>query len=87
MGLDQHAQFLTLFTKGMSKKKIREYFKDNWDVTLDQIVGDFKIPPKDIPKLQQILDTLIEEGWVVKSYCAEHDTDEYDPGENYGVWS
>ncbi|MDO8577164.1 MAG: hypothetical protein Q7R82_02360 [Candidatus Daviesbacteria bacterium] len=71
----------------MSKKKIREYFKDNWDVTLDQIVGDFKIPPKDIPKLQQILDTLIEEGWVVKSYCAEHDTDEYDPGENYGVWS
>ncbi len=71
----------------MSKNKIREYFKDNWDVTLDQLVSDFKIPTTDIPKLQKILDELIEEDWVTKSYCAEHDTDEYDPGENYGVWS
>jgi len=78
----------------MKKLSIKDLIKDffdpniggNWDVHFEDIVKQFKIPRKDLPKLQKTLNELEEEGWICTSPC-EHDTYEYDPGDNFGVWS
>lgn len=70
--------------KSLTKRLVKEYFSDHWDVELEQIINDLKVSKVDIDLLQKYLKELIEEGWVKKS--AHKDSFEYDPGDNYNVW-
>ena len=64
----------------LTKEKLLEYFKDNFDVTLEQIFNDLKLDPIDLPYLEIYLEKLIEEKFVKKSTTL-NGTYEYDPGE------
>jgi len=64
---------------GITKEQLKEYLIDNWDVTFEQIVKKFKISKEDFPKVEKFLEELEKEGWIMKSFCGEHKTYEYDP--------
>lgn len=70
--------------KSLTKKLVKKYFSDHWDVTLEQLIKDLNVSKGDKNLLQNYLDELADDGWVKKS--AYKDYFEYDPGENHGVW-
>ena len=55
------------------KNKLIEYFKKpSFDVTLSQLMGDFKLNLKDLDYLQYCLDELVKEGKIIKSSSFDH---------------
>jgi len=69
----------------INKEALKEYLKNKFDVTLEQIYTDLKLNPKDLPFLEVYLEELIKEKFERKSMTG-NGIYEYDPGEklNYG---
>ncbi len=70
----------------LTKVKVKEYLRYNYDLTFDLIVKDLGVSKKDIQKLTKILDKLVEEEWVHKGYCRKHKVEEYGPGFKVDGW-
>ena len=69
----------------LTKEKLKEYLKNRFDVTLEQIFISLELTAKDLPKLEVYLEELIEEKWIVRTMTGSG-IYEYDLGEelNYG---
>lgn len=68
----------------ITKEQLKEFLKGEWDVTFDQITKDFRIAEDNFPKVKMFLGELEKEGWIRKSFCQEHKTEEFDPSEGQG---
>ncbi len=68
----------------ITKEQLKKYLEGKWDVTFEQIVEDLKIEENDFPKIRKFLEELEKEGWIRKTFCLQHKTYEYDPGEEQG---
>ena len=67
------------------KKELIKYFKkQNFDITLKQLLEDLKLNLEKLNLLQYCLDELVKEEWISKSSSFDHF--EYDPGKklDYG---
>ncbi len=62
----------------ITKEKLKNYLKDKFDVTLEQIFIELKLNVQDLNKLEFYLDDLINEKFLIKSRSLDHF--EYDPG-------
>lgn len=70
----------------ITKEQLKEYLEGKWDVTFDQITEDLKLTENEFPKIKEYLEQLEKEGWIRKSFCQQHNTDEYDPAEEQGYY-
>jgi len=59
------------------KSGLRKFLFNRFGVRLSDVLDDFKFDSSLVTKL---LDELIVEGWIIKSYCDEDGVIEYDPG-------
>ncbi len=66
----------------ITKENVKGFTHDKWDMTSDWIAQELGAKTEDDKKkLEGILNELIEEDWLMKSWCGDHEVDEYDPGE------
>jgi len=59
------------------KIRLKKFLFNRWGTRLVDILDDFTLDSKLVTKL---LDELVSEGWIIKSYCDEDGVVEYDPG-------
>jgi hypothetical protein len=64
----------------LSKENLKSYLSNRWDVRMEVMQADWKLAPEDQSGLSDLLSDLVEEGWIIKSYCKTHQAEEYDPG-------
>lgn len=63
----------------LTKEELKDYVLDNYDTTIDSILEEFGLDKADAKEVEAILDELVTEKLIVKSYCHDHRTYEYDP--------
>ena len=69
----------------LTKEKIKEFLRDKFDVTIEQMYIELSLKPNDRPMLEVYLEKLIKEKWVTRSITGSGYY-EYDPGkkQNFG---
>lgn len=64
---------------GITKKQLKQYLYDKWDVSFDQLIKELQISKSDLRTIRTFLEQLEAEGWVVKGrYAGSY---EYSPGD------
>jgi ribosomal protein S25 len=66
----------------LTKRKVKNYLYNNYDVTFEQIIEDLKIAKKDkfsLLSLKKILIELEQEGWIY-GFGKDVENKEYSPG-------
>lgn len=63
------------------KSGLRKFLFNRFGVRLSDVLSHFNFDSSLIAKL---LDELVLEGWIIKSYCGDDGVIEYDPGSLQG---
>ena len=70
----------------ITKNQLKDYLKNRFDVTLEQIFVDLKLTAEDLPKLEAYLEELIKEKYTRKKMTGSG-IYEYDPEEKLKEWN
>lgn len=71
---------IVIWLKSLTKEKVKNYLKESFDITFDQILKDLRIEQTQIQEVKNWLEELEKEEWIKKSFCSEHQAEEFDPG-------
>lgn len=63
----------------LSKEELKKYLTNKWDVTIEDIVKDLKIPANQLNKLVWYLKELEDEEYIEKGYDEKDKRIEYNP--------
>ena len=64
----------------VSKEQLKTYLEDKRDISLGQICKDLGISIEELDSIEVHLRELVQEGWLRKEFCREHNVFEFNPG-------
>jgi len=70
----------------ITKEQLKDFTCGRHDMTFDGIAKELNIKSEQGKgRLNAILNELVEENWIMKTWCGDHEVDEYDPSEEQWI--
>ena len=63
----------------LTKKRLKDYLYDRWDVRFDELVMELKVPKEELSEVRRLLKELEDEEWIIGGNFKENE--EYSPGD------